>query len=72
MATASSSETAAAAAAMQADIGDARRTFITQAPDVDDRFHDQHDEEVLQARRNPNPKHTRVLNAWNCKCHCLP
>ena len=52
---------------MQADIGDARRARITQAPDSKDRFHDQHEEEALQARRNPNPKDSSMLNAWNCK-----
>lgn len=58
-----------AAAAMQADIGDARRARITQAPDSLDRFHDQHEEAALQARRNPNPSDRPVLNAWNCKEH---
>ena len=66
MASPLSSNMAATAAAMQADIGDARRARITQAPDSDDRFHDHHEEEALQARRNPNPKHSSVLNAWNC------
>ena len=68
MATPLSSEDAAAAAAMLADIGDGRRALITQAPDHDDRFHDRLEEEALQARRNPNPHDHRVLNAWNCKC----
>lgn len=67
MATPWSSNAAAAAAVMQADIGDARRVLITQAPDLDDCFHDQREEEALQARRNPDPKDSRVLNAWNCK-----
>jgi len=60
---------AAAVAAMQADIGDARRVLITQAPDTEDRLHDPLDELKLQARRNPDPKDSRVLNAWNCKYH---
>jgi hypothetical protein len=69
MATAWSSENdaAAAAAAMQADIGAARRTLITQAPDEDDRFHDRCEEESLQTRRHPDPNDSHVLNAWNCK-----
>lgn len=66
MATPSYSSTDAAVAAMKADLGDARRVFITQAPDSEDRFHDQRDEEAIQALRNPNPQHSHVLSAWNC------